>query len=280
MGSGSDHPDAGIQPIVRIEQQRRSKTNPHYQLTCYVGNCRQCGKEVSMPKAQWKRWQGWCFEHHPRRPHNSESGRSGVYAIRNTTNGRAYYGSTCDWYRRRYTHRRDLRLGKHHCQYLQRAWNKYGEEAFEFVLLADVPRELLFDEEAKLLRSSPDKYNTGTAAGAAFLGRRHTEEARRKMSEIQKRRAALHPVSDETKEKIRQANLGKKYSLETRKKVSAAFRGRGKGYCWHSTRKRWYVQVRTDNGKRTKLCKTEDEAIRTVTEFRSLDRKEVVCGSR
>lgn len=32
-------------------------------------------------------------------------------------------------------HLRLLRLNKHHSQYLQNAWNKYGENAFEYIEL-------------------------------------------------------------------------------------------------------------------------------------------------
>jgi hypothetical protein len=56
------------------------------------------------------------------------------------------------------------------------------------------------------------------------LGKVNSPEARRKISEANsgKKRA---PLSEEHKQKLRQANLGKKQSLETRKKRSEAMKG-------------------------------------------------------
>jgi hypothetical protein len=57
----------------------------------------------------------------------------GVYQITNTITGDLYIGSTIRNFRDRWlSHRSDLRRQKHHNQRLQRAWNKYGEQAFAF----------------------------------------------------------------------------------------------------------------------------------------------------
>lgn len=53
-----------------------------------------------------------------------------VYAIQNILNGAAYVGSSVDLDARIKTHLRNLRRNSHFCDHLQRAWNKYGEEAF------------------------------------------------------------------------------------------------------------------------------------------------------
>lgn len=262
--------------IIRIVKRQRSKRHPEQNVTCYVGKCRKCEKEVIIVACAWERWHGWCHPCAVRRPHNPESGKCGVYAIRNTLNGKAYFGSTTDWYRRRYTHRRELRLGKHHCQHLQRAWNKYREDAFEFVWLEDVPRELLFDAEDRLLSENKDKYNTGMVAGAAWLngeygGQKHTPETIEKL----RRLATGRPCSPETREKLRRANLGKRYSRETREKVGAASRGkkftaemskrhRRKGYWWNKTRQNWDVGVSLGGCVYRWRRETEEEAQNVV----------------
>lgn len=62
----------------------------------------------------------------------NSSPRSGVYEIVRIETGQRYIGSTLDVIRRFGRHKLDLRKGIHECRYLQNAWNKYGESAFEF----------------------------------------------------------------------------------------------------------------------------------------------------
>lgn len=62
----------------------------------------------------------------------------GLYAIVNTINNKAYVGSSTNFKRRFKDHLVDLRKNKHHCSYLQNAWNKYGEGSFRFKVLVKV----------------------------------------------------------------------------------------------------------------------------------------------
>lgn len=71
----------------------------------------------------------------------------GVYLITNTTNGKLYVGSSVHVQNRWGQHRHDLRRGRHDNGYLQRAWNKYGEAAFEFSLVTQSAPEALLDWE-------------------------------------------------------------------------------------------------------------------------------------
>lgn len=60
----------------------------------------------------------------------------GVYKITNTVNGKVYIGSTTIGFKNRWaTHRNELRNRRHCNKHLQRAWNKYGENAFSFEVL-------------------------------------------------------------------------------------------------------------------------------------------------
>lgn len=66
----------------------------------------------------------------------------GVYQIRNLVNNKVYIGSS--WgeggiFERWATHKRTLFLGKHENNYLQRAYNKYGKDNFEFSILELCP---------------------------------------------------------------------------------------------------------------------------------------------
>ena len=72
----------------------------------------------------------------------------GVYRIRNTEDGKAYYGSSVSVNYRLAKHRNQLERGEHANDHLQRAWNKYGPDAFVFELVIRCSREdALFYEQ-------------------------------------------------------------------------------------------------------------------------------------
>lgn len=72
----------------------------------------------------------------------------GVYRIDNLVNGKCYVGSSINMAKRWLDHRRDLDANKHRNGKLQRAWHKYGAEAFSFyAVLACDPDEVLAYEQ-------------------------------------------------------------------------------------------------------------------------------------
>jgi len=58
---------------------------------------------------------------------------SGIYKIINTKNNKYYIGSSIDVEKRWYQHKCKLKKGKHPNRYLQSAWDKHTESAFNFV---------------------------------------------------------------------------------------------------------------------------------------------------
>lgn len=73
--------------------------------------------------------------------------KSGIYLIFNKKSGKAYIGQTIDLQRRKKDHIRALRKGEHHNRYLQRAFNKDGENAFSFIVLERCKKEDLDAQE-------------------------------------------------------------------------------------------------------------------------------------
>ncbi len=136
--------------------------------------------------------------------------------IRNRVNGNEYIGSTSQQFNRRWNaHRSHLRKGVHHSRYLQRAWTKYGEEAFEFSILAPcLPEDCVVSEQLFLDAYKP-KYNICLVADSAF-GTKRTEEAKRNMSLAHLGKK----MPEETKRKIAEANRGQKRPPEFSKKMS------------------------------------------------------------
>lgn len=141
---------------------------------------------------------------------------SGIYQIRNTSNDSKYIGSAVDIKKRWILHKCQLRKNKHHNPHLQNAWNKYGEDSFEFVILQDVA---ILDDLIKVEQWYIDKekpvYNICKVAGSP-LGRIPSTESREKMSVSRKG----IKYSDETKLRMSISSKGAVFSDEHRAKLS------------------------------------------------------------
>ncbi|WP_257352355.1 GIY-YIG nuclease family protein [Pseudalkalibacillus decolorationis] len=75
---------------------------------------------------------------------------SGIYKIVNKKNKMFYLGRSIDIEKRFTRHIYELRKNSHHCDFLQMAWNKYGENYFEFVII----KQGLTKAEATLLEAA------------------------------------------------------------------------------------------------------------------------------
>ena len=160
---------------------------------------------------------------------------SGIYKIVNKINGKYYIGSSNNIHKRWLYHRDDLIKGNHHNQYLQRSWNKYGPDSFDFIIIeAYVPEESLLIVEQKYLNTLEKEkcYNSSMTAGKIEMNK----ETRQKISESSKGKI----ISEETKEKLRKIALKQfKNGMpeETKRKLSQLNKGkimsRGKG--WNHT---------------------------------------------
>lgn len=138
-----------------------------------------------------------------------------VYAIRNTVNGGMYVGSTTAFKSRWHTHRSALRRGIHHSFVLQRAWNKYGESAFEFKVLVVCPRSERIEYENRLMPLQ--RYNVLRTAKESIVrgGWSHSAEFKKKMSVLHKGKK----LSDEHKAKLSAAAVGRTYDIDFREKA-------------------------------------------------------------
>lgn len=182
-----------------------------------------------------------------------------IYKIVNLVNDKFYVGSTANKKVRFRQHRKLLRGNRHHCKHLQAAWNKYGEEKFDFRVVEEVPQAVSLQEvEDRWLKEHvghPYCYNSGYSAEAPWrnapahvtpnFGRTMAERQKTQISKSLKEFYAEdyfnHPRvgkthSEETKERIRQAKLanptrawlGKERDAETRAKIGDAQRGKPK----------------------------------------------------
>lgn len=92
--------------------------------------------------------------------------RSGIYKIANTITGDFYVGSTTNFDSRKNSHFGEARGQRHHSMIFQRAWNKYGEAAFEFEILETCPPLNLLEREQWYLDKLNPYYNIAKVAGA------------------------------------------------------------------------------------------------------------------
>lgn len=108
---------------------------------------------------------------------------SGIYQIVNIINQKKYIGSSNNTTRRWHEHKKHLRKNNHNNIHLQRAWNKYGENAFTFNVIEEVQdKSLLCDREQYWIDSTPYKYNIDPLAYSS-RGRIVSEETKRKLSD-------------------------------------------------------------------------------------------------
>lgn len=114
----------------------------------------------------------------------------GIYKIISKTNGKSYFGSTNDFERRVHKHKCLLRKNIHDNKHLQNAWNKYGEENFEwkFVEKCEITvllqREQYYLDEAKTNKHLYYNINFVANKPPSPLGRKWKDSSKRKFSII------------------------------------------------------------------------------------------------
>ena len=167
----------------------------------------------------------------------------GIYMIRNKINDKVYIGQSIHIQNRLDGHKRELRKGRHDSRHLQFAWDKYGEENFEFLSICECRKEKLNEMEQYYILCFESYlgdfgYNTSLGGQSSlmreetrikignsvrgekngFYGKHHTEEQKGKWSEQRSgknapaygRTGEKHPFygkhhTEEAKEKMRQA---------------------------------------------------------------------------
>lgn len=217
----------------------------------------------------------------------------GIYAIRNSVNGKVYVGCSEDIQRRWTVHRYELSAGWHGNRHLQSSVRKHTIQAFEFLVL-----ELV--QDGQLLHASEQRWIDQLRATDRSHGYNIVPDSRHKLLSEETRRllstrrlgrplAANHraniarglrgkPKSPSHRAKLRSANLGKKFtkrgpwktfgrtpSVITRQKISAALMGH---VCLEETRRK--ISERKLGRPCPKRCVTTEVQQSSIMKRRSL----------
>jgi len=157
----------------------------------------------------------------------------GIYQIKNIESDKIYIGSSNNVERRFREHKKCLRGNRHRNTYLQNAWNKHGEDVFEFSVVYTVnAEEELYPHEQWCLDVLLPEYNIAKDVIAPARGVKFSEEH---IAKLRKVNTGKHNPfygkhhSKEAKAKIGKAHAGEKHwnyrkhhSQETCSKISQA----------------------------------------------------------
>jgi group I intron endonuclease len=139
-----------------------------------------------------------------------------IYQIRNKINNKIYIGSTNNINKRWNNHKSKLNNKIHENSYLQAAWDKYGEENFEFSIIEQVNDQNRIEKEIFYLQETKsyerhigynfDKNPTDKSGkNNPFYGKQHSKETKDKIKLIANNR------SDELKNKMGEKNRGENH---------------------------------------------------------------------
>lgn len=162
---------------------------------------------------------------------------SGVYAVLCHTTPAVYIGSTKSLKRRAQQHFSSMRWNKHFNPHLQSAYNKYGEDELEFIVLEQVDDLTTLEQREQywldkfVEAGNIELYNYSSIAVCSLRGRPYPEELREKRRTEQLGRRH----TEESKRRISQSNIGrisgmcgKKHSAATKRKIGLTKLGKAR----------------------------------------------------
>lgn len=193
---------------------------------------------------------------------------TGIYKIQSTIKPeRIYIGSAIDIKRRWIGHIQDFKKNKHHSIKFQRHFNKYGESDLQFSVLLGCEKEDLIKHEQFFIDSHKPYFNVRMIANSN-INIKLSDETKKKIGIANKG----HKMPKENYEKLiikntgNKYNVGRKASIETRRRMSESRKGRIswnkglKGCFSEETKKLWSEQKKGNkNGRYLKGIKRSSE---------------------
>lgn len=141
----------------------------------------------------------------------------GIYCIENIINNKKYIGQSIDIKTRKRKHLKKLKNNHHENKYLQRSFNKNGNDKFIFYILEECLEEELNDKEKYWIKEK-DSYNSGynlTIGGKGIKGWKGNKKFKQHMRKITT--GNQNP------------NYGNKWTSDMKKNLSNKLKGKYKG---------------------------------------------------
>jgi group I intron endonuclease len=210
----------------------------------------------------------------------------GIYTITSKHNGNRYVGSTTHFAKRWNEHRHQLRQNKHHSQYLQNHFNKYGEDDIVFAVVEIVNKHDLSSEQFKDLllkieQTYLDNWNecqfNVSKLAASSLGRKQSRATYYTYKERYKKYIVTYRVNGKTlqfgsyiveQQAIDRVEYIKNLTQEQLDYLVNSLK-EIKGYAFDKHGNRWKVSLKINNKMNYfGYYKTEQEAIDKVKEVK------------
>lgn len=175
--------------------------------------------------------------------------KSGIYVIKNLKTGHRYIGQSIDLKRRMRRQHQRLRDNKHENDYIQKHYNKYGDENFLFSIIETCPLEMLDEKEIYWINyydtmNRAKGYNLESGGNAQKI---ISEEARRK------KQGCNNPM------------YGRKWNNTQRVRITLANRGNSKKLTESDVIE---IKIKINNGtSRKQIAKEYDLHISTVSKI-------------
>ncbi len=146
-----------------------------------------------------------------------------LYCITCLINNKVYIGITQSYFQRIVDHKYKLKVGKHRNRFLQEDYNKYGEENFAYDFISE------FESKTEALRI--EKYYTDCLLGLDKTLCYNIVSGGNGGYFKMKLRSHIKPITEETREKLRQRSKRQKQSIECREKRKEKLKG---GRCYRA----------------------------------------------
>lgn len=145
--------------------------------------------------------------------------KSYIYEIKNNINGKRYVGRS-DYPSDRFKeHKHWLNLNKHINIYLQRAWNKYTPNSFDFNIIDECRKEDVVQLEQWYLDNEKCEYNLSKYSDTPIKkGDQHTNESKIKIKESLLKREYKQEWKDKIKESINSKEYKDRVEMKRKKR--------------------------------------------------------------